>query len=623
MVGFESESVIKCRSPRRRPLLSQTSESLLRDESFQALGRRVLTGRVAVFLGAGSSIGSGAPTSDELASLIGTKVLQTEERYPLSADYADGGPGRREVNRVIVERLESLLPSDSLRRLASFPWPRVFSTNFDDLFEQALRSNGREFIPYYAPSNLEQSIGQRTPVYMLHGSIKNANDPDMGLVLTQDDLLRAATKRAAFYHQLTDSLQGSEIIYIGFSLSDVDFRRVISEVHDSVGNQQNLIPRGYAVIRDPPSFAKNHWDTKKIAIVDATMEDFVEALVTLRSGTVVQPIAVGSEPILGRFLSDVNPASDQADELAWAFDFPDLDEGQPDPAAFYRGAPPNWPTIRDGFDAVRDLTDSIVEDLLVDPADEPPRGNPSATNFVLIAGHAGSGKTTSAKRVAWALAHNWNKPTVWARQPSRLQLDLIETALKFAGKRVYVFIDEAADAGALVVDTIQRARRRGLAVTFVVSERLNEWSAATERHPLAPDTEYELRGMSNAASLLDKLGSAGELGALAALSRDEQLSAWSIGRGASCSSDCERSLRGGTSTTSLKMSLSASRGIQLVEPMLTFALCFSLGSLFAPEYSAGRLALRRLRRTHTSASRASDLGRAAWPSRATGVCCQA
>ena len=62
-------------------------------------------------------------------------------------------------------------------------------------------------------------------------------------------------------------------------------------------------------------------------------------------------------------------------------------------------------------------------------------------------------------------------------------------------------------------------------MTFVVSERLNEWSAATERHPLTPDTDYELRGMSNeeAASLLDKLGSAGELGALAALSRDEQL----------------------------------------------------------------------------------------------------
>ena len=507
--------------------MSLTPEQLLEDESFRALGRRLLIGRVAVFLGAGSSIGSGAPSSTEIASAIGREVLQTDELYSLPdmVDYADGGPGRREVNRVIVKSLESLTPSKSLIDLASLPWPRVFSVNFDDLFEQALRCHGQKPVAYNSPANLERSTVSRIPVYMLHGSIKSPNDPNMGLVLTQDDLIRAAKKRAAFYHQLTDSLQTYEIVYVGFSLGDSDFRRVITELHESVNNLQNLVPRGYAVIPDPPSFAKAYWDTKKITIVDTTMEDFTRALMQLRSGRTVQPIPIGSAPILARFLSSVNPASDQADEFARSFDFPELDEGEPNAASFFRGAPPNWPTIRERIDAVRDATDNIIEDLLIDQVDEPPQGSRSATHFALLTGHAGSGKTTLAKRIAWTLANIWRKPVVWVKQPSRLQLDLIEAALLLANERIYVFVDGAADAGASVVEVMQRSRRRGLPLTFLVSERMNEWLAATERSPLTPDTEYELRRISDreATSLLQKLESAGELGVLEPLPHEEQL----------------------------------------------------------------------------------------------------
>lgn len=507
--------------------MSLTADQLLRDEAFQAMGRRVLTGRVAVFLGAGSSIGSGAPSSSDLARIIGNRVLQTDEEYALAdmVDYADGGPGRREVNRVIVETLQSLSPSASLVDLASVPWPRVFSVNFDDLFEKALRMQGQDPVAYYSPSNLDHRPLGRTPLYMLHGSIKNANDREMGLVLTHDDMLRSVTKRAAFYHQLTDSIQDSEVLYIGFSLSDIDFRRVVTELHDSVNGQQHLIPRGYAIIPDPPPFARQFWDTKKISIIDATMEDFVLALKKLRSGTVISPIAVGSKPLLASFLSDINPASDQAEELAWAFEFPELDSGEPDAASFYRGAPPSWATIREGLDADRDLGDPVTEDLLVDPSDEHPAGSRAATNVVLLAGHAGSGKTTLAKRVAWALTHIWSRPVVWLREPSRLQLDLVESAQAVAGQRLYVFIDGAADAGVSVVEVIQRARRRGMPATFVIVERRNEWLAATERDPLGPDSEYELRRISNteAESLLGKLRSANELGVLASLPHEEQL----------------------------------------------------------------------------------------------------
>ena len=506
--------------------MGQSSADLLGNESFVALGGRILSGRAALFLGAGSSLGSQAPTTSELSRLIGTKVLQTQLEYPLAdmVDFADGGPGRRAVNREIVDALRSLTPSESLIQLASLPWIRAFSVNFDDLFETALIGLGCDVDVHISPSNFEKPSSHAMPLYMLHGSIKAPNDADMGLVLTQDDIVRAAQKRASFYHQLTDSLLDHEIIYIGFSLTDSDFRRVIGEVHDSVDNRQNLIPRGYAVIPDPPPFAVDFWDTKKISIVDARMEDFVEALAVLRKGKTVQPIGVGSEPRLPRFFAAVNPASNEAEDLDWAFDFPELDHGEPNASTFFRGAPPNWAAIRERVDADRDLADDFLEDILIDPSEEPSAGNRRATVFALLSGYAGSGKTTLAKRIAWQLAHSWGRPVLWARDPTRLHLDLIEMAVAHAKQRVYVFVDNASEAGSPVVDLVLRSKRRGLPVTYVVSDRYNEWTAATRSNPVAPDVEHEMSRLSNreVANLLDKLEDAQELGVLASLPREQQ-----------------------------------------------------------------------------------------------------
>ena len=506
--------------------MGQSSDDLLQNDSFVALGGRILTGRTALFLGAGSSLGSQAPTTSELSRLIGRNVLHTELEYPLAdmVDFADGGPGRRAVNQEIVQALRSLEPSESLTQLAALPWTEVFSVNFDDLFEKALAALGLDANVYISPQNFDRPSSHGTPLYMLHGSIKAPNDPDMGLVLTQDDISRAAHKRASFYHQLINSLLDREIIYIGFSLTDSDFRRIIGEVNDSVDNRQNLIPRGYAVFPDPPPFAVDFWDTKKISIVDSTMENFVEALATLRRGKTVQPITVGSEPRLPRFLANMDPTSVDAEEMEWAFDFPELDDGQPNANTFLRGAPPNWAAIRERVDAERDIADNFLEDILIDPSEEPPSGNRRATIFALLSGYAGSGKTTLAKRLAWQLAHSWGRPVLWAREPARLHLDLIENAVTQAKQRVYVFIDDASEAGLSVVELLSRSKRRGLPVTYVVADRLNEWTAATQASPVVPEIEHEMSRLSNreVSSLLDRLEQTQELGVLASLPREQQ-----------------------------------------------------------------------------------------------------
>lgn len=511
-------------------MTSRAATKLLADEVFIALGRRIIAGQCALFLGAGASLDSGGPTTAELADLIAEKVLRTDQRdlaLDQVVEYAEGSVGRQPVADLIVQRLDGLDPSPALQTLAAFPWRSVYSVNFDDLFEKALdqAQPGRAHAIFSA-SRLDEILPDRLPVYLLHGSIQSPMDRNMGLILTQGDIARAATQRQAFYRRLTDDLRRSEALYVGFSLADSDFRRVITELHDSVDNQLQLIPRGYAVIPSPPPFAQPFWDTKKISFIAASLSEVAEALAEIKAGTAgVLPIAIGANPLLPPYLRAINPGDELAYEITSSFEFPDLDDGLADARLFLRGGPATWATIRDRFDAARDLTDDVVEALIVSPADEPIRPTRSATRVVLLTGAAGVGKTTIAKRVAWELCHSWGRKVVWARHPSRVQLDVAERVALEAGERLYVFVDDAADSSFQVANTIDRSKRRHLPITWVIVERENEWVASTDQHPVDADRSFVLGTISDgeALGIIDRLTRADELGTLSGLPTEVQV----------------------------------------------------------------------------------------------------
>ena len=506
-----------------------TAEELVRDEAFRSLIRRVLTRGASLFLGAGASLSSGALSSDQLAVGIAKHVVMTEEEgYSLSeiVDYADAGPGRRKVVTFIVESLRGLTPAPALKELAAMPWASIFTVNFDDLIEQCFEESGdATFVSITAPRDLDAPrIANATPLVKLHGSIRTPNERDLGFVLTQQDFVRSETRRRSLYRLLVDRMQAEEVIFIGFSLRDSDFARVINEVHEAVDRQLDLVPRSYAVIPDPPPFARQAWDQRKVELLDTTMEEFVRAVALLRDPA-EQLVQIGSAVELPTFLRDINPTSAEAEELVWAFEFPERDDGDPDPHLFLRGGEASWSVIREGFDASRALADDILEDLLSDAAGAPPSGSRGSTKVYLITAPAGYGKTTLARRIAWELQHNWSKPVVWVRHPARLQLDLLDLAAQHASDRLFVFVDNAADAGVNVTNSIERAKRRGMPVSIVVVERMNEWVAATAQSPLEADSEYSLNPItdSEAQRLVIVLRRADELGVLAGLDEAEQI----------------------------------------------------------------------------------------------------
>lgn len=507
-------------------LMSLSADQLLQDDTFKNLGRRILAGECVLFVGAGASLSSGAPNTELLAGHLASSLLNTQMSDASLIEVieaADAIRGRRSVTKAIREKLENLTPSQQLRDLVSLDWISIYSVNFDDLIEKAAELIEKPLQVFRSATNLDSPMLGRTPLYMLHGSVRDPDDKKMGLVITNEDQFRAKAQRTALYRRLADDMQSHEIVYVGFSMGDVDFRSVISDLREAIGPQTEQLARGYKLSPDPPPFSKEIWDQRKISIIDSSLEEFVKALKVLRSGSgSIQPIGIGETPALPKFLATVSPDSVLGHQFDWAFEFPQTERGVPDPETFLDGGPASWATIEKRFDASRDVADRLTEAILVSDIDEPGSPGKSMTPFVLVSGPAGTGKSTLMKRIAWDLANTWGQAVAWARRPARMDLGLIELLANRAGRRVYLFVDNAADVGDHLVRIIKRCRTQGIPISFVLSDRINEWDASTISNPLEPTYHQRLMTISRseAERVIEVLRKANRLGYLANLSHD-------------------------------------------------------------------------------------------------------
>jgi hypothetical protein len=139
--------------------------------------------------------------------------------------------------RQLVEEVRTAVhvgkkPSPVLRALAELDFPRIITTNYDQLFESALRLAGKDpRISVYTP-NLEPTRDFPNPttqspvVFKIHGDI----DHEESMVITEDDyirfLLRMSNKEPydPIPLKLKADLTEWTTLFVGYSLLDYNLR---------------------------------------------------------------------------------------------------------------------------------------------------------------------------------------------------------------------------------------------------------------------------------------------------------------------------------------------------------------------------------------------------------------
>ncbi len=204
--------------------------------ALRAAIRSSLNGDAILFLGAGAakaaetSKGERLPTGQELSNA-------------LAADCGlGGGYALDSITEHFVEARSETAIINSLRKhltvakydpvlstLASIPWGRIWTTNYDDAFEQAL--NDRKVSHYSLTTAAETRNAQGNRLVLLHingslAKLKQSLTPDF--ILTSASYATQSFVDSEWSVIFHNDLQRSKaIIFVGYSLADIDVARLV------------------------------------------------------------------------------------------------------------------------------------------------------------------------------------------------------------------------------------------------------------------------------------------------------------------------------------------------------------------------------------------------------------
>lgn len=257
------------------------------EEAAPRLARLARAQRLVLFLGAGASIGAGLPSWSELlarlAERAGLNTVQQDELGHL--EHRDAGrlldmklKDRGGLTAAVIEEASADRSSIVHQLAASLPVTEAVTTNYDTLFELAWSSAGRapRVLPWEAVAD------ERPWLLKLHGSVEppksqGSVDPPKSIVLSRDDYLRFEGEGVALAGIVQAMLLTRHMLFVGYSLSDDNFHRLVHQVRTAIGSHERRVDTPFATALSPraPSLGDDLWrgDVRFVTTADKQGHD--------------------------------------------------------------------------------------------------------------------------------------------------------------------------------------------------------------------------------------------------------------------------------------------------------------------------------------------------------------
>lgn len=467
----------------------------------------VREGKAVLFLGAGASRdtkdskGKRPPSGSELAKLLAGRFLGGKfENYPLQqvADYAISESSLPEVQEYIKELFQDLCPSAGHTLVATFSWAGIVTTNFDLLIEKSYENNSRRYQVLHPMvdnnDRVDEILRDRGNLLLLklHGCIRRLNNPKCPLILSTDQYVQYKRGRDRLFERFKDWARERHIVFIGYSMRDPDLNAVLLDLGTDIESRQ----RFHVVVPEFDPIERSYWEGKKMSLVKGTFTEFMTSLdsqIDRRTRVLVQMRSVDTLPISQRFRVRDPSISDALQRfLETDVTYVKSVTGIPhlDPREFYRGANPGFAAIEQRLDVSREVADGVLVDHILEEKSEP------EFEFVLLQGHAGSGKSVILKRIAWEAAHEYDRLALFLNPYGVLPSGPIQELINLCKERIFLFVDNVADREQEVRELIRNIGPEGRWVTIIAAERTNEWNVyGQELSPLVT-AEYDVRYLS-------------------------------------------------------------------------------------------------------------------------------
>ena len=256
-----------------------------------------------MFAGAGLSRASGyvdwRGLLKHIAEDLGTDIDRETDLLIAVAQYHENKhKGRDEINRAILEEFtKDAKLTDNHRLIANLPIDTVWTTNYDDLLEQAFRAANKKVDAKITTENLPLvRPGRSVVIYKMHGDISQPHEA----VITKEDYETYDVRRELFSIKLKGDLVGRTFLFLGFSFTDPNIEYVLSRIQRLLGKNKGT---HFFIMRRPErkkgmkgkALATHEYEMTKLALRVADLE---------RYG--IRPLMVNSYREITEILREVN-----------------------------------------------------------------------------------------------------------------------------------------------------------------------------------------------------------------------------------------------------------------------------------------------------------------------------
>ena len=209
------------------------------DATVTVLAERARRQQLVLFAGAGVSTGAGLPLWQELLDEL-AKAAPTEKQGALdpvrlrNLDVRDQAQvlaqryGKTDYKSWLLDRFKSEYYALAHGLLASLDPHEVVTTNYDSLMEKAFGQARRQAV---LPKEAVGPAGRW--ILKLHGTLEEVDS----VVLTREEYLGLPERSQALFGIVQAMLITKHMLFVGYSLSDDSFHRIIHQVRRARGEQ--------------------------------------------------------------------------------------------------------------------------------------------------------------------------------------------------------------------------------------------------------------------------------------------------------------------------------------------------------------------------------------------------
>ena len=442
--------------------------------------------RAVLVFGAGASMealredGSEPPDGDKMRDLLAKKFLGTKnERRDLMtvAEMAiANGAGETLVFEEIAKMVSGFSPSEAHKSVAGFSWRGMATTNYDTLIESGfskVSDRKQVCVPFVKDAEPydDRLEAQLNPVALLklHGCVNHRLDREIPLVLSHKHYHRVRDNRAKLLQRLQHWAESSVLIFIGYKLADTHIRDLIYDI------DPGRRPQWYIVAPSSDVHDRNFWASNNVDIVAAKFGQFMQSL--------EQKI----DPLF-RALSNVSNASDQPyqkhfrseaagsdnfrrslkHDLEYVYSGTAFDEVEP--KKFYSGYDHGWCGIVRKYDFKRKVGERLMYAALENVETK-------STQFLLLLGSAGAGKTIALRRAAYDAATGLDELVFWLKDGGVPRVEFFQELYELTGKHALLFVDQVSLHEQSVRGLLEISSNSKLPITIVGADREADWNS--------------------------------------------------------------------------------------------------------------------------------------------------